>query len=379
METITKFITWLNNTRLMRANTRYGIARGYLLAGGVAYSALFSIFAGIAISWTIFMSVIGGNKEIREIVIDGIDKAIPGVLDTGQGGLITPDALVINTSFSLASIIPIVILIFTATSVIMSLRMSVQAMFGISYVPENVVFSKLRDLFGFMVLALGVLGSSIITAFGGIIGSILFKSQSGFTSRIVQISSFFASVIVGWIVLVVIIRYIAGARPPAKDLWLGTLPGAFITGLLGILGTSAVGSVAEKPLLAGFAAIITILLWVNIAVRVVMYTAAIVANPPAPRYPEHPDELHASDYPNYVTLSAKETLDWPHEPLVGNIIPDPSQNPEKDESNLPAWDSAVGKIKLWRAARIEAKAAKIRREYKAAQKKIAKMKESTKE
>ena len=93
--------------RVMRALKRYGTARGNLLAGGIAYSGLFSVAAALTIAWTIFMSLMGSNLALRRNVLNGIDAALPGIIQfsPGDGGIIKPDDLVLNTAINLTSVI----------------------------------------------------------------------------------------------------------------------------------------------------------------------------------------------------------------------------------------------------------------------------------
>ncbi len=75
----------LQRTRPLRANTRFGRAGGGVLTGGIAYSALFSVFAGLTLGWTVFMAVLGGNADLRAAVLDAIDANLPGLVKTGNG------------------------------------------------------------------------------------------------------------------------------------------------------------------------------------------------------------------------------------------------------------------------------------------------------
>ena len=56
---------WWQHTRPARANARFGARGGGVLTGGIAYAALFSVFAALTIGYTIFMAVLGGNDELR--------------------------------------------------------------------------------------------------------------------------------------------------------------------------------------------------------------------------------------------------------------------------------------------------------------------------
>ena len=79
-------------TRVGRALIRYGTARGALMAGGIAYTGMFSIFAALVIGMSIMMAMIGNRPAFRAAVVSSVDSLLPGVLDTGDGqGLVTVD------------------------------------------------------------------------------------------------------------------------------------------------------------------------------------------------------------------------------------------------------------------------------------------------
>ncbi len=154
VERIKALVSWVQGTRIMRGMSRYGNARGGLLAGGIAYSALFSITAALTVAWTIFMATLGNNPEMRESVIGAINTALPGILDDGSnGGLIDPDALILTGGLSIASIIAGGVLLWTAISIMTGLSRSIRAMFGINQVVENGVVNILRSFGGFVAVS----------------------------------------------------------------------------------------------------------------------------------------------------------------------------------------------------------------------------------
>ena len=122
----------------------------------------------------------------------------------------------------------------------------------------------------------------------------------------------------------------SGVRAPRADLARGALATAAATSILRLLGTSLVGMVSRNLLLASFTALATLLLWLNISVRIVLVGAAYTANPPIPYQPVTAGELHAKQTPNYVTASVPATLVWPHNPITGAIVPDPGGDGPRD-------------------------------------------------
>ena len=76
---------WWKHTRPGRASARFRARSGGVLSGGIAYAALFSVFAALTISYTAFIAILGDNDELRERVLDAVDTTYPHLLDTGDG------------------------------------------------------------------------------------------------------------------------------------------------------------------------------------------------------------------------------------------------------------------------------------------------------
>lgn len=147
------FVSWLQRLRIMRSLTRYGNGRGALLAGGIAYSAIFSLAAALTIGITVLLGVLGRSPQLQDAVFSSLASSLPGVLEwKGSSGIVDPSDLVISTSFSITGIVAVVVLVFSATSVMRAMKSSIRAMFGIDQVPSGVASEKLRDLLGLSLI-----------------------------------------------------------------------------------------------------------------------------------------------------------------------------------------------------------------------------------
>ncbi|WP_448071374.1 YihY/virulence factor BrkB family protein [Georgenia yuyongxinii] len=358
-------IARVRQSRAGRTLARYAVARGGLLAGGIAYSALFSIFAALAISFTLFTAALGRNEELRRTVVGALNDALPGIVDDGSGGLLKPDQLIVDTAVSPAGIVAAVVLLWTALSVMAAIKSSIRAMFGIVAPPENAVAAKARDLAGFLALTLGVLVTAVLSLVAGTLGTAVLDAlgvRGAVAGLLLRALGLAAALVVDWAVFLMLFRVTAGVRPLRRDLLLGTLLGAVAAGVLRLLGTTVVGSV-DDPLLASFAAIVTLLLWVNLLARVTLLVASWTANPPAPAKPETAEEVHLDDRPNYVTESAPATLEWDHQPVTGTVLPDATLRPGYEPEPEPRWPGLAGGYHRWRAARLSRRAAEARERY----------------
>lgn len=275
-------LAWWNHTRPARANARFGRAGGGVLTGGIAYAALFSIFAGLTIGWTVFTAVLGRNDELRATVLETVDASLPGLVDTGGGGLLKPSQLQLSAGLSWAGLVATGVLLFTGIRAIAALRTAVRAMFDV-HPTENVVLGKLRELGGFVGIGLAVLLSAVVTlgvttAADWLLDVVGWDEGSGVVVRLLGIAVAF---VVDAALFVMLVRVLAGQAPPRRDLLGGAAIAATGLGVVRVLGTSVVsGSVQEDPVLASFAAVVVLLLWVNLIARIVLLAAAWAADPP---------------------------------------------------------------------------------------------------
>lgn len=344
MENVKKLVDWGKRTRLARGLGRYGTANGALLSGGIAFSGLFSIFAALVIGFTVFMAVLGNNIELRDAVLGQLDEVLPGIVDTGAGGMVAPEQLQLTTAGGIAGAIAVVVLLNTAITVMTYLRRGVRAMFGIVAPKENPALGLVRDFAAFVALALGIVLTAALGLAAGTMATWLLDqiglADAAFAGLVLRVLGLLVALAIDTLMFVFIYRVLAGVRPPRRDLVIGSLIAGVGAGLLRLLGTTLVGGV-DDPLLAGFAALITLLLWVNLAVRITLIAAAWTANPPA-RPTITPEMItHFDEAPNYVTVSEPQTLTWDHDPVTGQIRPI-EPDPDPDEQY---WGGLIGKVR----------------------------------
>ncbi|MDP9805797.1 membrane protein [Trueperella bonasi] len=335
-----RLVEWVMDFRIVRAVQRYTTARGPQLSGGIAYSALFAIAGALTISLTVFSYLLGGNQELRDRLFESIDATLPGVLKMDgphSEGIVEPSALIVDNPFNLYSLIGLLVLLWSSIGLMTGIRNSVLTMFGISRIPRNPAVAKLLDLSGFLVLGLAVLLTTVLAMAAQFFAEPMiefFQFTEGTSSFLLSLGTFVIALVVDMCVIMFLIRVMAGARAPKRDLLIGGLVGGLGSGLLRYLGTSVVGSVSDNEILRGFAAIVTLLLWVNFLARLLLLSACVVANPPSPGKPTPSQVEHLEETPNYVTESDPETKRWVHDPISGTIAPDP---PEHEPDPVPEW------------------------------------------
>ena len=291
-ERIDKVAAWWRATRPARALARFGSAGGGLLTGGIAYATLFSIFAALTLGWTVFAAVLGRHEALRSTVVQTIDRTLPGLVDArGDGsGLIDPSQIRLSPSLSVAGVVAIVTLLLSAVSAVSALRTAVRAMLGAEDRP-NAVVGKLHELAGFVGIAVSVLVSAVLTLglttiTDRLAGWVGHPGVAGPTTRVLGVLIAF---VVDAATFVLVVRVLAGQKPPWRDLAGGAAIAGVGLGVLRLLGTSAVsGSLRSSKALVPFALIVVLLAWVNLMARIVLTAAAWTANPPLPPAPAPP-------------------------------------------------------------------------------------------
>lgn len=277
-------LAWWNATRPARALTRYSQANGALLCGGIAYSAIFSLFAALTIGYTAFMTVLGNNGELRQELLKSIDAALPGLIQLDDSsGLIDPDSLAMSTSLNLASMVAVVVLLVSAISCMGAIRSSVRVMFALPPGAGSALIAKARELGGFVAVGLTVLVSAALgivlnTATGWLMGVLGIEGSS---KVLLPAAGVAASFLIDMGTFTLVIVLLAGVRPPRKDLLLGSALAAAGFAVIRFLGTSVVARGAEaNPIVASFAVIVTLLIWINLSARILLTAAAFTANLP---------------------------------------------------------------------------------------------------
>lgn len=267
--------------RAVRVFLHYGSKRGPILASGLAYQAIFAVFAAIWIGFAIAGLVLTGDIGLRQSLIAIISESVPGLIDDGTGGAIEPETLLNAGVFGLTGAIALIGLLVTALGWLASARDAVRALFGLPAAEGNLLLQRLKDL----GLAVGFGALLIISAVLSVVGTQATDLVLGFIglretpaavvlSRIVSLAVMFA---LDAVVLASLYRVLAGVPIPFARLRTGALLGAAGLGALKVLAGFLLGGATANPLLASFAVIIGLLIFFNLVCQVILIAAAWIA------------------------------------------------------------------------------------------------------
>ncbi|WP_395638427.1 YihY/virulence factor BrkB family protein [Pseudolysinimonas sp.] len=283
-DTITAAVAWVQRRKPVRVVVRYGQDRGPILASGMAYQALFAVFAGLWVGFSIAGLVVSRDAGLQQVIVDALDQAVPGLIaaDGPDSGAIDPEDLPTGIAFSISGLIAVFGLLFTALGWLASARDSVRTLFDLPPATTNPVLQKLVDLgLGAALASLLLVAAGL--SFAGTTATefvlewldIDTRSVVGFVlSRTVTLV---VAVIVYGLALAGIYRLLAGVKVPARILRHGVTIGAIGLAVLTVLGGLLLGGAQNNPLIASFAVVAGLLIYYNFASQVILIAATWMA------------------------------------------------------------------------------------------------------
>ncbi|ALJ20839.1 YihY/virulence factor BrkB family protein [Microbacterium sp. No. 7] len=278
-ELIAKVTAFALRLKIVRAFLRYSEHRGAMLADSVTYRTLFSVFAGVLLGFSIAALWLAGNPEAWTALTDAVDNAIPGLV--GEDGIIKTDTIAAPAGLSIAGVISAVGLVGAAIGAIGSLRTAMRLVADRPFDDVPGYWVMLRNL----ALAIGVGAALVASAAVTVLGTAgldLVAQAFGMSERhpLMSFATRAVAIVVTFaldaVVIAVLFRVLSGVRASARALWAGALLGALGLTVLQQLSGLFVGGAASNPLLASFASLIALLLWINLSVQVILIATAYV-------------------------------------------------------------------------------------------------------
>lgn len=276
---IARVIAWALIRKPVRALLLYGEHRGPMLADSVTYRTLFSVFAGVLLGFSVAGLFLAGNPAALQSLVASVDAVIPGLV--GENGLIDVSSIQAPAGLTVATILSIVGLLGASIGAIGSLRAAFRSLADKITDDVLIVWVLLRNL----VLAIGIgaalAASAAITFFAnagiGAVSQFLGLSE---TDPIAVIGTRGVSVLIVFILdaaaIAVLFRALSGVKPSLRALLTGSFYGAVGLTVLQQLSSLFVAGAGSNPLLATFASLIALLLWVNLSTQVILLAGAYI-------------------------------------------------------------------------------------------------------
>jgi len=269
-----------------RAAKRFTTQNGMVLSAGIAYFSLTSVAAGLVIATTLATVFVASDETLRTSLLQYLGDAVPGLIQTDDAaGLIDPASLgsgAVTVSAGLVGVVSFFILVNTASRYVRGLRTSLRTMLGREV--SSPVQGKIRDfiaLFALVVIALVGLAIQVIASgaaewFASIVG----LEVTPWGIRLIGAG---AVLIADMLFAALALILLGGARWSRRLVWV-VLVSAVAIGVLRQIISLLVGGVTSSAVLAPFAAIFTLLIFVDYVNRVLLVCAAWLG---AATTPEH--------------------------------------------------------------------------------------------
>jgi membrane protein len=264
------------DSRLGRSMERYSRMRGDVLAGGVAYQGLMSIGAAVVLVSTATAFVVGRAPSLRDAMLGFLDRAIPGIVDSGTvggGGLIDASSLSAGPVTGIVSALAVIVGLNTASRWVGALRASTRAMLGSE--SASPLHGKARDVVALVALGVIALLAAALQVAAASAAAWLGPDHPGRTwvargaalALVLAADAFF---------LFIALAVLGGAGRPYRRLLPAIAAATIGIAVLRSASTLLLGASVGNPILAPFAAVITVLVWVDLVTRVVLLAAAWV-------------------------------------------------------------------------------------------------------
>lgn len=268
--------------RLVRSLLLYSDRNGPMLADGITYRALFSVFAGVLLGFSIAALWLSGNETAWNAIISAVDAALPGLIaQDGKEGIIDPNSIQAPAGLSIAGVISLGGLIWSALGAIRSLRIAMRTMAGT--LDKEVAGWRviLRNLSLALMIGVAFLASAALTFAGrslvrGLAGAIGLPEDSDGVYWSVRVVSLLVVFALNVVLVAASFRVLSGVHAPARSLWGGAMIGAAALLVLQELSGLFVHGATANPLLASFASLLALLIWLNLSAQVVLIASAII-------------------------------------------------------------------------------------------------------
>lgn len=286
-------VTRVLRSRAWQANTRVGQSRGGILAAGIAFFGVFSLFPLLVLGFAAAGLAIGGNEALQRTIVDYATTALPGIVGDGSPGseaLVSADTLLeqaTDTSVvGLSAALGVGALLFTGLAWIGALREGIRGMFQMPVMAVDIVRGRLYDLAVLLSLGSLIVASAVVSVVAqtftaellelvGLAGSVVGEALS-------RILVFLLGLGLNTALLTVLYRVLARSRAPYRTVVGGAALAAFgvvvLQLIVGVLLRNVGGGFS---FLSAFVPILTLIIWLNLNARVILFGAAWVAVGPS--------------------------------------------------------------------------------------------------
>ncbi|MET4051036.1 membrane protein [Frigoribacterium sp. PvP054] len=270
-------------SRPTRVLARHVTSKGPLLAAGLTYQALFALFAALWVGFSVAGFVVSGDVLLRDELIVFIRSAVPGLIQDADGtGVVDPGLLLDASVFGWTGAVALVGLLVSSITLLGSMRDCVRIVFRAPQPVTPLGRLIVRDLglalaFGAAVVVSATLSLLSTTAVSGLLSGVGVPVRSLLGETTLRVVGVLLVFVFETAVLAVLFRVLAGLHIPFRRLLSGAVIGAAGFVSLTLVGGVVLRSTGSNPLVASFAAIVGLLVVINLLCQVLLLSAGWIA------------------------------------------------------------------------------------------------------
>jgi membrane protein len=266
---------WL--AHIVRAWDRYTENNGNQYAGAITFFSFLALFPLILLGVSVIGFVLNANEELQQQLLDTIGENVPGGLgETLQSAV--DSAIANRTAVGLVGLFG---LLLTGLGWIANLRMAINSVWGSKPLKRPLLTAKISDLIVLAGLGLGALLSLALTASATSLTDQLLRwlgldhvTGAGTATTILGfgIAILGDMIIFGWLLV-----RLPKARVPRGVTIRSALLAAVGFETLKIVGSYTIGATSHSVTAGPFAAVVAILVWMQLVSRWLLFCAAWTA------------------------------------------------------------------------------------------------------
>lgn len=270
------FVRWALKQKMVRALLIYGEHNGPTLADSITYRTLFGLFATVLLGFSAVSLWMHGDPQAIAALSQSLQQVIPGISE-----MIDVDKVAPPTGFTVAGLFSLGGLLVAAVGAINSLRLGLRTLADEAYMEEPPVRAYLQSLLVGVGLAL-LFGLATVASLGTSVGLGVVASWFGIdqTSTAFNVATYLTGLLIVFALdtagIALSFRFLSEVPSSRRNLWVGSAIGGVGLLILQQFSGVFVKGAANNPLLASFAALIALLLWLNLSAQVVLIAGSFI-------------------------------------------------------------------------------------------------------
>ncbi|MFI7482860.1 YihY/virulence factor BrkB family protein [Kocuria sp. M1R5S2] len=270
----------------VRVIAHYLFHGGPLMAAGLSFVLIFASTALLVVGFSVIGMFLGHDPAVQQTVVRAVTARVPGLLNTGDGGVVPLELLEDTRPFTLTTIVGAVVAVFAGWRWVSGVRLAFRRLFEVPPSQGLPVLAVPRDLLGLVTLGVLLALSAVANAAAsGFLGFLLDTAgdlgwargpewlRTGLTWGL----STLLVVVLDALFALELVRGVAGLRLIRRALLTTVLVAAAGNFALRYVGGAVIAGATSNPYLLSAALVVGVLVWFYLFSQILLFSAALGA------------------------------------------------------------------------------------------------------